>query len=53
MCKVLPTDIATFGSLTIEGCTLCSRKKGLVKDKYSLKKSVDEKDIIQKTIEKK
>ena len=53
MCKVVQFDIATFASLTTEGCTLCSRKRGLVKHKYSLKKSVDEKDIIQKTIEKK
>ena len=53
MCKVVQTDIATFSSLTTEGCTLCSRKKGLLKHKHSLKKFVDEKDIIQKTIEKK
>ena len=53
MCKIVQTNIATFASHTTEGCTLCSRKRGLVKHKYSLKKSVDEKDIIQKTIEKK
>ena len=53
MCKVVQTNIATFASHTTEGCTLCSRKRGLVKQKYSLKKSVDEKDVTQKTIEKK
>ena len=53
MWKIVYTNIATFASHTKEGCTLCCRKRRLVKYKYSLKKSVDEKDIIQKTIEKK
>ena len=52
MFKIVQTDIATFASHAPEGSTLCSRKRGLVKHKYSLKKSVDEKDITQKTIEK-
>ena len=50
MCKVVQADIATFAS---HARTLCSRKWGLVKHKYSLKKSVDEKEITQKIIEKK
>ena len=49
--KVVQTDIATFVSHTPAGYT--SRKKGIVKRKYSLKKSVDEKEITQKTVEKK
>ena len=49
----MQTDIATFASHTSEDCTLCSRKRGLVKHKYALKKSVDEKEIAQKKIEKK
>ena len=53
MCKVVQTDIATFASHAPEGSTLCSIKRGLVKHKYSLKKSVDEKGITQKTVEKK
>ena len=50
MCKVVQADIATFASHTR---TLCSRKRRLMKHKYSLKKSLDEKEITQKTIEKK
>ena len=53
LCKVVQTDIATFASHTPEDCTLCSRKRGLVKHKYSLKKSVDEKEITQKEITQK
>ena len=49
----MQNDIATFASHTPEGCIMCSRKRGLVKHKCSLKKSVDEKEITQKTIEKK
>ena len=52
MCKVVQTDIATFASHTPEGCTLCYRKRELVMHKYSLKKSVDQKEITEKTIEK-
>ena len=50
MCKVVQADIATFVSHTR---TLCSRKRRLMKHKHSLKKSLDEKEITQKTIEKK
>ena len=53
LCKVVQTDIAIFASHTSAGRTLCSRKWGLVKHKYSRKKSVDEKEITQKTVEKK
>ena len=41
------TDIATLVSHTPSG-TLCSKKRGLIKPKYSLKKSLDEKEITQK-----
>ena len=51
MCKVALTNIATFASHTQEGCTMRSRKRGLIM--HSLKKSVDQKKITQKTIEKK
>ena len=47
--KVEQTDIATFVSHTPAGYT--SRKKGIVKGKYSLKKSVDEKKITQKIVQ--
>ena len=52
MCKVVQTDSATFASHTPEGCTLCYTKRELVMHKYSLKKSVDQKEITEKTIEK-
>ena len=51
MCKVALTDIEKFASHTPEGCTMRSRKRGLIM--HSLKKSVDQKKITQKTIEKK
>lgn len=53
LCKVVQTNIATFASHTPHDCTLCSRKRGLVKHKDSLKKSVNQKELHIKQLKRK